>query len=77
MKKKQKRKPRIQIKPMKLDKSITFSYKKYDDLFKFISSQGMIASRVRTGLSQKKQKQLALAIKRARHLALLPFTQTL
>ena len=61
----------------KADPNLTFSYKEYDVLRKYVTEQGYIVSRVRSGLSQKQQKQLAREIKRARHLALLPFTQTL
>lgn len=42
-------------------------------LIKFLNSQGKILSRRITGTSLKNQSKLASAIKRARHLALLPF----
>ena len=54
-----------------------FSYKNIDILAKFVTPQGYIVGRSRSGLSQKQQRQLSRAIKHARHLALLPFTQTL
>ena len=54
-----------------------FTYKDVDMLKNFISGQGMIMPRGKTGLSQKQQRQLAIEIKRARHLALLPFVQTM
>lgn len=54
-----------------------FSYKKVEELKRFITPQGAILPRAKTSLSAKEQKRLARAIKRARHLALLPFTQTL
>ncbi|NCN45197.1 MAG: 30S ribosomal protein S18 [Candidatus Pacebacteria bacterium CG10_big_fil_rev_8_21_14_0_10_36_11] len=53
-----------------------FSYTRPEELKRFISEQGMIVPRAKTGLSQKQQRRLATAVKRARHLALLPFTQT-
>ncbi len=53
-----------------------FSYKNADSLRKYLTPQGMIVSRAKTGLRQKEQRQLARAVKRARHLAMLPFTQT-
>jgi small subunit ribosomal protein S18 len=56
-------------------KDFVFSYKNPDLLRNFITGQGMILSRERSGLTQKQQKQLAVEIKRARHLALLPFVQ--
>ncbi len=48
-------------------------YKEVDVLKKFISDRGKIMSRDRTGICAKHQRRLAVAIKRARHLALLPF----
>lgn len=54
----------------------TFTYKDAQLLGKFVSEQGYIVGRSKTGLSQKQQRQLARAIKRARHLAMLPYTQT-
>lgn len=54
----------------------SFSYKHVDELQKFVSAQGSIIPRESTGLSQKQQRQLAREVKRARHLGLLPFTQT-
>ncbi|MCL4426865.1 30S ribosomal protein S18 [Patescibacteria group bacterium] len=49
-------------------------YKDAELLRKFMSLQGKISSRKRTGLCAKHQRSLARAIKRARALALLPFT---
>ncbi|MBU4536622.1 30S ribosomal protein S18 [Patescibacteria group bacterium] len=49
-------------------------YKDLDALKKFINPHGRILSRKRTGLCSNHQRQLATAIKRARFLALLPFT---
>ncbi len=62
---------------MKVDRDITFSYKRAGELRRFANAQGNIFSRKITTLSAKKQRRLARAFKRARHLALLPFTQTL
>ena len=42
-------------------------------LQKFISEQGKIIPKRITGTSAKYQRQLSLAIKRARHMALLPY----
>ncbi|MDQ3008095.1 MAG: 30S ribosomal protein S18 [bacterium] len=61
----------------KADPNLTFSYKNVDQLYKFINEQGMITPRSRTGLAQKQQRQLTKAIKYARQLAMMPFTQTL
>ena len=47
-------------------------YKDYERLRRFVNQQGKIMPRRRTGLTAKNQRLLASAIKRARHLALLP-----
>ena len=52
-------------------------YKDADFLLKFVNEQGKILPRRITGTSAKYQRKVAKAIKRARHLALLPFTTDL
>ena len=42
-------------------------------LLKFVNEQGKILPRRITGTSLKYQRKISVAIKRARHLALLPF----
>jgi small subunit ribosomal protein S18 len=48
-------------------------YKDPDFLMKFVNEQGKILPRRLTGTSWKFQKKVAQAVKRARHLALLPY----
>ena len=48
-------------------------YKDADFLLKFVNEQGKILPRRITGTSVKYQRKLAKAIKRARHLSLLPY----
>jgi small subunit ribosomal protein S18 len=48
-------------------------YKDLTVLRRFISDRGKIRSRRVTGLSREHQRQLALAVKRAREIALLPY----
>ena len=48
-------------------------YKDIELLSKCVGGQGQLFSRRRTALSAKRQRELKQAIKRARHLALLPF----
>lgn len=48
-------------------------YKDADALRRFITPQAKIIRRKRTGTCAKHQRALTKAIKRARHLALLPF----
>jgi small subunit ribosomal protein S18 len=50
-----------------------FDYKDVKVLQRYINPYGQIEPQTRTGLSAKQQRQLTTAIKRARHLALLPF----
>ena len=52
-------------------------YKEPEFLKKFLNEQGKILPRRITGTSIKYQKKLAVAIKRARHLALLPYVTDL
>lgn len=48
-------------------------YKDPARLKRFLTERGKVLPRRMTGLSAKQQRQLAIAIKRARHLALLPY----
>ena len=52
-----------------------FDYKDYDTLARFITESGKIRPRRQTGNCARCQRQLAREVKRARHLALLPFIQ--
>jgi len=45
-------------------------------LRRFISDRGRIVARTRSGACAKHQRRVTKEIKRARHLALLPFTST-
>jgi len=55
-------------------KSVNIDYKDVKLLRKFISERGKIVPRRISGTSAKSQRQLANAIKRARYIALLPYT---
>nr|VZR99350.1 30S ribosomal protein S18 [Mycoplasma feriruminatoris] len=72
----------MQVKKVKKRKKVNFfqknnikyiDYKDVELLKKFISPNGQILPRRITGTSPKDQRQLALAIKRARQMALLPY----
>ncbi|MFC2693256.1 MAG: 30S ribosomal protein S18, partial [Capnocytophaga gingivalis] len=52
-------------------------YKDPDFLLKFINEQGKLLPRRITGTSLKFQRKIAVAVKRARHLALLPYVADL
>jgi small subunit ribosomal protein S18 len=61
--------------PKRFKKDVTtyFDYKDVKTLGRYVNAYGQIEPIGKTGLSMKQQRQLATAIKRARHLALLPF----
>jgi len=52
---------------------VNFNYKDPEALLKYVSERGRIFPRGRSGLTAKEQKQLAVAVKRARMLALMAF----
>ena len=56
------------------DKNIEIDYKNVQILKKYVNDTGKIRPRRQTGTCAKHQRALAREIKRARHIALLPFT---
>jgi small subunit ribosomal protein S18 len=58
---------------MRLQQSDVELYKDVELLRRFLSERGKIRPRRQTGLCARDQRRLARAVKRARHLALLPF----
>lgn len=56
------------------DKNLRIDYKRADMLQRYVTDRGKIQGRRGTGLCARHQRGLSLAIKRARHLALLPYT---
>ena len=52
------------------------NYKEIDTLMRYVSDQTKIESRRKSGACYKHQRELARAIKRARHLAMLPTSRT-
>lgn len=61
------------MKKYKNDPNLYFDYRDVKTLQRYVDAYGRIEPNAKTGLSQKQQKQLMTAVKRARHLALLPF----
>ena len=57
------------------DKNFELDYKNADQLKKFINDKGKILTRRATGACAKHQRAITLAVKRARHIAILPYTQ--
>jgi small subunit ribosomal protein S18 len=56
-----------------IEKVEVIDYKQADMLRKFVMERGKIRPRRQTGTCALHQRALAVAVKRARHLALLPF----
>ena len=61
------------MRKVKNDPNLYFDYRDVKTLQRYVDAYGRIEPISKTGLSTKQQKQLMTAIKRARHLALLPF----
>ena len=55
------------------DHSVKIDYKQAEQLRRFVTESGKIRPRRQSGTCAKHQRELTRAIKRARHLALLPF----
>ena len=64
------------IVPMKSVRIGAIDYKDVATLRRFISERGKIRARRVTGLSVQDQRKVAIAVKNARELALLPYTTT-
>ena len=76
------RKKVVRKKPRRSNKPCPFcvgktepGYKDLESLKVGLSNKMRVVSRVYTGVCQKHQRRLAREIKRARHLALIPFVQ--
>ena len=65
---------RRKVDPFLADKTLTIDYKDPSLLRRFISERGKIVPQRISGVCSKNQRALALAIKRARNIGLLPFT---
>jgi small subunit ribosomal protein S18 len=59
--------------PRPARKSAVLDYKDLATLVRYVNPQGQINGRKRTEFNAQTQRDLKAAIKRARHLALLPF----
>ena len=68
--------PRPKVCQFCVEKTKKIDYKAPEQLRRFVSERGKIRPRRQTGTCARHQRHLATAIKRARHLALLPFVGT-
>ena len=69
------RKMRKKVCVMCANKDYVLDYKNPEQLKKFINEKGKILPRRATGACAKHQRDITQAVKRARHIAILPYTQ--
>ena len=69
------RKMRKKVCALCANKDLVLDYKNADQLKKFVNEKGKILPRRATGACAKHQRDITLAVKRARHIAVLPFSQ--
>ena len=69
------RKQRKKVCPMCANKDLVLDFKNAEQLKKFINDKGKILPRRATGACAKHQRDITLAVKRARHIAIFPYTQ--
>ncbi len=74
MKRERGRRPRRKVCSFCVDKVEAIDYKDVARLRRYITERGKILPRRISGTCAKHQRQLTVAIKRARNVALLPFT---
>lgn len=73
MKRERGRRPRRRVCSFCVDKVESIDYKETHKLRKYITERGKILPRRISGNCAKHQRQVTVAIKRARHIALLPY----
>ncbi len=66
--------PRRKVCQFCVDHTREIDYKDAPRLRRYLSDRGKIEPRRKTGTCAKHQRRLAIALKRARHMAMLPFT---
>ena len=68
------RKMRKKVCPLCADKNLVLDYKNADQLRKFVNDKGKILPRRATGACSIHQRDITIAVKRARQIAVLPYT---
>ena len=68
------RKMRKKVCPLCADKDLVLDYKNLGQIRKFVNDKGKILPRRATGACAKHQRDITLAVKRARQIAILPYT---
>lgn len=69
------RKMRKKVCALCSDKDLVLDYKNSDQLKKFINEKGKILPRRATGACAKHQRDITIAVKRCRHIAMLPYAE--
>ena len=69
------RKMRKKVCALCANKDLVLDYKNSEQLKKFVNEKGKILPRRATGACAKHQRDITLAVKRARHIAVLPYSQ--
>ena len=69
------RKIRKKVCPLCGDKNFELDYKNAEQLKKFINEKGKILPRRATGACARHQRTITTAVKRGRHIAIIPYTQ--
>ena len=69
------RKMRKKVCALCSDANIVLDYKNPEQLRKFINEKGKILPRRATGACAKHQRDITIAVKRCRHIAMLPYAE--
>ena len=69
------RKIKKKVCPWCADKNLELDYKNADQIKRFINEKGKILPRRATGACAKHQRVITNTVKRARHIAIIPYTQ--
>ena len=69
------KKIRKKVCPLCANKDLVLDYKNAEQLKKFINDKGKILPRRATGACAKHQRDITLAVKRCRHIAMLPYAE--
>ena len=69
------RKMRKKVCALCANKDLVLDYKNADQMKKYVNEKGKILPRRATGACAKHQRDITLAVKRARQIAILPFAQ--
>ena len=68
------RKMKKKVCPLCADKNLVLDYKNAEQVRRFVNDKGKILPRRATGACAKHQRDITLAVKRARQIAILPYT---